>query len=407
MDVLKEVLKDVKPKEEDEILIDKKIKDFMSRIKVKDAKIILGGSGAKSTWLKTANDADIFVQFNYNQYKDKSDKLSDILEKQLKKSFKKINRLHGSRDYFQIIEKGFTFEIIPIIEIKKANKALNITDVSPLHAIFVKKCINKKLADEIRLMKQFCKANKIYGAESYINGFSGYMCELLVINYNGFLKLLKAASKWKDKEVIDIKKFYKGKNIFLEMNKSKTYSPIIMVDPVQKDRNAAAALSFEKFDIFRKKAKEFLKKPSTKFFQEKEFDPTKLKDYIIVEIKPIKGKQDVVGAKLLKTFNFLKKELSKEGFKIQKQGWDWDKGKKAHFYFKIIKDVDKLKIIEGPSTTIKEHVLNFKKKHKTTFTKNKQIFAKEKRKITKPKDYVKELLKKDYVKERVKETNLK
>lgn len=402
MEVLKVVLKDIKPNKEEEILVDKKIKDFMSRIKVKDAKIILGGSGAKSTWLKTANDADIFVQFNYDKYKDKSDNLSDILEKQLKKSFKKINRLHGSRDYFQVRKKEFTFEIIPIIEIKKASQALNITDVSPLHALFVKKSINKKLADEIRLTKQFCKANKVYGAESYIKGFSGYICELFIIYYGGFIKLLRAATKWKDKEVIDIKNFYKGKNILLEMNKSKTHSPIIMVDPVQKDRNAAAALSFEKFDLFRKKAKTFLKNPSTKFFEEKELDITKLKGFIIIEINLLKGKQDVVGAKLLKTFNFIKKELIKEGFKIQKHGWSWEKQKKAYFYFKILKDVDKIKIVKGPSINFKQHVLNFKKKHKTTFIKNKQIYAKDKRKITKAKDFIKELLKKDYVKERVK-----
>ena len=402
MEVLKVVLKDIKPNKEEEILVDKKIKDFMSRIKVKDAKIILGGSGAKSTWLKTANDADIFVQFNYDKYKDKSDQLSDILEKQLKKSFKKINRLHGSRDYFQVREKEFTFEIIPIIEIKKASQALNITDVSPLHALFVKKSINKKLADEIRLTKQFCKANKVYGAESYIKGFSGYICELFIIYYGGFIKLLRAATKWKDKEVIDIKNLYKGKNILLEMNKSKTHSPIIMVDPVQKDRNAAAALSFEKFDLFRKKAREFLKNPSVKFFKEKELDLKKLKGFIIIEINLLKGKQDVVGAKLLKTFNFIKKELLKEGFKIQKHGWSWEKQKKAYFYFKILKDVDKIKIVKGPSINFKQHVLNFKKKHKTTFIKNKQIYAKDKRKITKAKDYVKGILKKDYVKERVK-----
>ena len=92
MKVLKEVLAEIKPSKEEEFLIDKKIKDFMKRIKVKDAKIILGGSGAKDTWLKDVNDADIFIQFSYNKYKDKSDELSDILEKQLK-SFK-INRLH-------------------------------------------------------------------------------------------------------------------------------------------------------------------------------------------------------------------------------------------------------------------------------------------------------------------------
>ena len=395
MEILKEVLSKIKPNKEGEVFIEKKIKDFISRIKVKDAKVILGGSGAKETWLKDANDADIFIQFSYDKYKDKSDKLSDILEKQIKKSFK-LNRLHGSRDYFQVKEKGYTFEIIPILEIKKAETALNITDVSPLHAEFVKKY--NKLSDDIRLMKQFCKANNIYGAESYINGFSGYMCELLVINYNGFLNLLKAACKWKDKEVMDIKNFYKGKNILMDMNKSKIISPLILVDPVQADRNAAAALSEEKFLLFKKKAKEFLKKPSNSFFEKKEINT---KDFMVIEVDSLEGKEDVVGAKLLKVFNFIKEKLIKEGFIVKDSIFTFDREKKAFFYFKA-KDVSSIKIIEGPNVKFKDHVKFFKKKNKNTFVKGKVIYAKEKRKFVKAKDFIKSLLKDEYVKERVK-----
>jgi tRNA nucleotidyltransferase (CCA-adding enzyme) len=421
MKVLKEVLEQIKPSKKDVILVEGGIKEFMSKIKVKDAKIILGGSGAKDTWLKDAKDADIFVQFSYDKYKDKSDELSDILEKQLKKSFKGLNRLHGSRDYFQVkkenagksnvsgtTEGGFTFEIIPILEVKKSQEALNITDVSPLHALFVKKEVakKKKLSDEIRLMKQFCKASEVYGAESYINGFSGYMCELLVIKYGGFLKLVKAASKWKESTVIDIKNFYKGRSVFLEMNKSKIVSPLILIDPVQKDRNAAAALSFEKFDLFRKICKEFLTKPSVKFFECNELDINKLKEFVVLEINPLDGKEDVVGAKLVKVFNFLKSGLSNEGFVVKDKGWTWDKEKKAYFYFKSL-NIDKIKILKGPLVSFKDHVLNFKKKHKTTFVKSKVVYAKEKRKIIDAKSFVKDLIKEKYVKERVKSIRLR
>lgn len=409
MDVLKEVLNKIKPTKEEEILVDKKIKDFMSKIKVKDAQIILGGSGAKGTWLKTANDADIFIMFDAKKYSGKDDQLSDVLEKQLKRSFKKLDRLHGSRDYFQVKEPNFTFEMVPIIKIKDSKEAVNITDVSPLHATFVKAAIKKNLriADEIRLMKQFCKSNKVYGAESYINGFSGYMCELLIIYYGGFLKLVQASSKWKDKEVIDIKNFYKGKNVLMEMNKSKTYSPIILVDPVQKDRNAAAALSFEKYELFIKKAKEFLKNRSIKYFEENRFDAEKLKkDNIVIEIDVLSGKEDIIGAKLVKAFNFIKSRLLKAEFDIKDSGWFWDKNKKAYFYFKIPKDLDTTQIIEGPPTKMERFVVDFKKKHKSTFIKNGIIFAKEKREFLKAKDFIKDLLKNEYVKERVKSISL-
>jgi tRNA nucleotidyltransferase (CCA-adding enzyme) len=409
MDVLKEVLAEIKPTKEEDIFVDKRIKEFMSRIKVKEAKVILGGSGAKGTWLKTTNDADIFVLFDYNKYMGKSDELSDILEKQLKKSFKKLIRLHGSRDYFQVKENNFTFEIVPILGIKNSKEAVNITDVSPLHAVFVKGAINKnkKLADEIRLMKQFCKSNKVYGAESYINGFSGYMCEVLTIYYGSFSNLMKAAAKWQPKTIVDAKNFYKSKNVLMEMNKSKTVSPLVLVDPVQKDRNAAAALSLEKYDLFRKKAQEFIKKPSSTFFEIRDFDIEKLKhDFIVIEAEVLEGKEDIVGAKLVKVFNCLRKGLENADFKIAEDGWQWDKGPKAYFYFKAPKDLDKEMTVEGPPANLKDFVLNFKKKHKKTFVKGEKIYAKEKRNFVKAIDLVKELLKNEYVKERVKSIKL-
>jgi len=405
MDVLKEVLLEIKPTKEEEIFVDKRIKEFMSRIKVKEAKVILGGSGAKGTWLKTTNDADIFILFDYNKYMGKSEGLSDILEKQLKKSFKKLIRLHGSRDYFQVKESCFTFEIVPILGIKNSKDAVNITDVSPLHAVFVKGAINKnkKLADEIRLMKQFCKANKVYGAESYINGFSGYMCEVLTIHYGSFLNLIKAAAKWDAKTIVDTKNFYKGKDILMEMNKSKTISPMVLVDPVQADRNAAAALSVEKYELFKEKAKEFLKKPSLKFFEICKFDVEKLKkEFIVLEADVLEGKEDIVGAKLLKVFNFFRKELKDAEFDVRDNNWYWDKGIKSYFYFKIAKDLDKEQIIEGPPAEMKDFVVDFKKKHKKTFVKSGRVCAKEKRNFVKAIDLIKELLKNEYVKERVK-----
>ena len=151
MKLLSEVLDDIKPSNEYEKDILNKADQIINRINksIRDAKAVLGGSGAKGTWLKTF-DADVFVMFNYGKYQDKSDKLSEILEKSLKKHFK-ITRLHGSRDYFQAKIKSYTVEIVPILDIKKSSEAKNITDVSQLHVDYVRKYL--KLCDEIRLAK--------------------------------------------------------------------------------------------------------------------------------------------------------------------------------------------------------------------------------------------------------------
>tara|TARA_Y100000031_G_scaffold56753_1_gene64427 strand:- start:5339 stop:6580 length:1242 start_codon:yes stop_codon:yes gene_type:complete len=394
--LLSEVIDDIKPSKEYEKDILEKSNSIINKINkgIKDAKVVLGGSGAKKTWLKTF-DVDIFVKFNYNKFKDKSDKLSDILEKFLKKGFK-IKRLHGSRDYFQIRQDGFTFEIVPILDIKKAEQAKNITDVSPLHSNFVLK--HKKIIDDMRLTKQFFKVADVYGAESYIKGFSGYVCELLTIYYGSFLKLIKAIPKWEEKKVIDIKNFYKKKNVFAEINKSKLTSPLVVIDPVQKDRNAAAALDHEKFNILKHRAKEFLKNPSNKFFEVKTITEQDIrkkfkKKLVMLKARPLNKKEDIAGAKMLKAFHFIEKKMLSHDFRIIESDMLWHAKTSSLFYY-VLEEDNLSKIIEllGPPLKLKNHVTFFKKKHKKTIIKKNRIFAVEKRRFTSAHDLIKNII---------------
>ncbi|MBS3105555.1 nucleotidyltransferase domain-containing protein [Candidatus Woesearchaeota archaeon] len=406
--VLNEVLMEIQPDRNYEKEIFERLSLIIRKINQgqKNIKAILGGSGAKGTWLKTF-DADIFVLFGYKKFRDKSDKLSDILEKILKKKFKNISRLHGSRDYFQIKQGNFTFEIVPILKIQKSEQAKNITDVSPLHSRWVAK--HKKLISEMKLTKQFCQAQNVYGAESYIMGFSGYICEILAVYYGSFLNLIRNASKWDDKIVIDVQKYYKGKDVFKLVNTSKLISPLIVIDPVQKDRNAAAALSAEKFEAFKKAAKEFLRKPSKELFSRKDLRLLFLKEkagnaeLIMIKTCPLSGKTDVVGSKLLKIHWFLNGKLRKHGFKIKKADWEWDKKHDAVFYFLFEKKpLPKTVEIWGPPINIKQHVDNFKKVHKKTFIKKNKIYAMEQRNFTKPIELLKSIVKERFVTERCK-----
>ena len=128
------ILNEIKPTEKDKQRVKRLIESVLKKIKIEDAKLELGGSYAKNTFLKGSHDIDIFVKFPYRKYKDKD--LSEILNKRLGLKHKKV---HGSRDYFQLQKKEYTFEFIPVLDIKDSSQAKNITDVSPLHKKWVKK----------------------------------------------------------------------------------------------------------------------------------------------------------------------------------------------------------------------------------------------------------------------------
>lgn len=412
------VLKQVKPDSN----VDSKVQDFVSRLedalkkgKV-SAKVIVGGSFAKGTYLKNNYDCDVFIQFPISaQDKD----ISVILFKSLSKSFKDVEVIHGSRDYYKIRE-GIVYEIVPILETKDPKDAKNVTDMSPMHVVWANRYFSKKpkLRDEILLSKAFCKAQRVYGAESYIGGFSGHVLDILIIKYGSFIELLTQSQKWKEKDVIDVEGFYKTKQLaMMGINQSKTLSPLVVVDPILAQRNAAAALTFGKYNDFIHAAKEFLKSPNISFFCKQPIDENSVLSkfskknvkLVIIKLKPLEGKEDIIGTKLLKSYEYVLTLLKRKDFEVLSSAWEWDDKKDAALFFVFEnKELSATKEFPGPFMFQKQHVEAFKKSHKNVVLKDKKYLAIEKREFVEPEKYLKTLFKnksldKDYLDEKSKE----
>ena len=411
-EALHTILSQIKPSRKEQQHVASAIKSFLLALhkNLKDAKAILGGSGAKGTWLSGNHDIDIFVLYKYTTYKTQSKELSNLLEPMLKKSFptQKIERLHGSRDYFRFTYHDLPFEIVPILYINAAEQAVNITDISPLHAQWVN-TRTKKLKDDILLAKQFLNANNLYGAESHIGGLSGYTVEILIAYYGSLEKFFKAAATWEAKEVIDISKYYKTKDPLFELNQSKLQSPLVVIDPVDKFRNTAAAFTMEKFLVLKKKAREYLKKPDPSFFEKKviyfsmlEAEATKKKTNLLyITVVPLLGKEDVIGGKLMKVFQFIHQQLIP--YSPSSVHWDWPSPQEARFYFFLQKkELPPTEVHQGPPLKMDSFVKEFKKKYKETFVEKDHIMAKIKTVYPLLKERLPLLLKEKYITERIK-----
>jgi len=347
------------------------------------AEVFAGGSFAKETLVKEEFfDVDIFVRFDW-KYENISPLLDKVLSKIKRKNKLKIEKLHGSRDYFRIVKGKIVFEIVPVVKIKKPKEARNVTDLSYFHVNYVKKKI-KKLRKEIVLAKQFCKSQKIYGAESYVNGFSGYALECLIIYYKSFEKMLKELAKAKlgERVIIDPANHYKKKgDVLFEMNESKLGSPIILVDPTWKERNALAALNRETFEKFQDSARKFLKHPNKSFFEIKKFDVEHFKskankeraEFVKIELETNKQPGDIAGTKLKKFSNYLIREIARF-FEIKDKEFDYNGENKAALYLIAKSKGEIIKI--GPPKTFEKNVQEFKKQNKNVFEKNGILHAK-------------------------------
>lgn len=332
--VLAKVLKRVNPSEKERrevlelagILIER-VKKASKEARVK-ARIRVEGSVAKDTWIRGEPDIDIFMQVPLSTPREAFGTTCLNIAKEATKGSVQVERF-ADHPYLEAVVNGIRVNVVPCYK-AKLGEWVSATDRTPFHTDYVMPRLDERLRSEIRLLKRFMKGVGVYGAEIKVGGFSGYLCELLVLRYNSFVGVLKAAADLRETWLIDYEGYYKGREnelprIFEE--------PLIMVDPVDKGRNVASAVREERLVEFMAASREFLKNPSFEFFY-----PSKTKtlsrEQLLKEIKKrestlvcvkfaqVKAVPDILWGQLYKTQRSLRKMLEQNDFHaIRDSAW--------------------------------------------------------------------------------------
>jgi len=365
-----EVLKKVTPSASDRKSLEKVIKE-LKEILVEEiekrnlpVKIELVGSTAKDTYLKTNLDIDYFLLFP-----TKFDKI-DISKNTLsigKKILSDTEESYAEHPYLRGYYKNYFVEIVPSYKIEKASQKLSAVDRTPLHTKYILENLSEKQKPAVLLLKQFLRGIGCYGAEAEIEGFSGYLCEILVLKYGTFNNIIKNAKNWKFGEKLSL-----TKDIIPKFDTALSF-----IDPVDRKRNVASALSVEKFNLFIKACDAYLKKPNIKFFF-----PVKIKPWSIekIKIELFKHKSQFIGIKfdkpeiinenlypqMRKAVKAIWKNCIKNDFTIFDVTFHIDD--KKNFVYIIIetKEGPLTNIVEhtGPPIKLKKNVDEFKNKWK-------------------------------------------
>ncbi|MBI5051316.1 CCA tRNA nucleotidyltransferase [Candidatus Micrarchaeota archaeon] len=318
--------------------------------------IKLTGSVAKKTFLKNSKDIDIFILVPKRTRKEDFEKLArGIVQKSLGA---KPEIRYAEHPYVHIIYGGRHIDIVPAYKISSTREMMSAVDRSVFHTGFVLRRLKKAQIREVLLLKQFLKANGLYGAEIKVEGFSGYLCELLVLKFRNFLGVLKHFSTDKNTKIEFMVKA--GKEFF---------EPLIFVDPVDPSRNVAAVVSEENLKRFRRLCVQFLKKPSRKFFEQdyeseelKRFEKSRYQKYGIFFEKP--GiVDDILWGQFKRLGKNLVTFLEKQEFKVKKA--ILRSSEKCAVFFSVEEgELGSQKIIAGPPLKLKEHVKKFILAHK-------------------------------------------
>ncbi len=251
-DILADALKLVIP-DEDEVKRAKEAEqELKKRLDSLGVEYIFVGSYARNTWLKGSLEIDVFLLFPESM--DKEELRAKGLEIG-KAVLDEYEIRYAEHPYVHGRVKGVEVDVVPCYKLKDAKNIKSAVDRTPFHHRWLKDRIKGK-ENEVRLLKGFLKANGIYGAEYKVRGFSGYLCELLVVFYGTFLETLRNARRWTRRTVINIAKgeVRKGEGFFV-------------VDPVDEKRNVAANLSLDNLAKFVHLSRLFIESPSLSFFK--------------------------------------------------------------------------------------------------------------------------------------------
>ncbi len=386
-EVEKKVLAKIIPKKE-EIEKTKKIaENIMEAIRKEGYEPVFVGSRARGTCIAGDRDIDIFVFFPETINLNELEKKGVELGKKILKKYKPETH-YAQHPYVKAKVKGITVEIVPCYKVK--NKIISAVDRTPLHNEYLKKKMTEEMKKQALLLKQFTKAQGIYGADQKTKGFSGYLCELLILHYGSFRKVLEgAAHSWNKRIIIDIEKKRKSYEKFKE--------PLVIIDPVDADRNVASALSITNLSIFILKARQYLEHPSIEFFfaKKKKVEikkELKGRNIISVSFKTPKVIEEIVWSQLEKLTKTIKKELYEKEFEVLRC-FHWTNEKKCVMLFELnTYELGGYSKHKGPEIWDEEHVKSFLKKNEKCWIQRSRIYSWKKRNTSTAEEVIKEVL---------------
>lgn len=266
MELLEEILRRIKPSPQEEEELGRVSALLLERTRRACeeegvGKPMLVGSAARGTWLRGEKDIDVFVLFPERMPRRELEEVGLRIGRKVSEG-RGVER-YAEHPFVSFEFQGFQVDLVPCYDVPDPSRIKSAVDRSPHHQRYVSSRLTPGLRDQVLLLKQFMKGIGVYGAELKVHGFSGYLCELLVLHFGSFLEVLRAASSWKPGEVIDPLGRYPDPGIPRRLFEGE---PLIFIDPVDPGRNVAASVSLQSLAVFVRACQDFLREPSQLYF---------------------------------------------------------------------------------------------------------------------------------------------
>lgn len=340
-----------------------------------EAEVRLDGSVAKDTWIRDYADVDIFMRVSPQLTKTQ---LRDVCLPIARKALlpHTIVERYAEHPYIEsTVELGEKSElrvnVVPCYKVEKG-KWLSATDRSPYHTEYINQHLTKEQHDEVRLLKAFMRGIGSYGADIKTGGFSGMLCETLIASRRNFHHVVQDFMGWDEDEVIDVENYYEGRReeahrIFRE--------PLIVIDPVDKGRNLAAAVRENQLCNFVAACRQLNWKPSSALFAQPKVRALTRANYrklirtrgsaiICLAVGRIDVVVDILWSQLYRTQRALVNLLENNDFKVVRS-WAWSDEKSLNIILFELEQgcLPRSKRHYGPSVYGSDESASFLAKH--------------------------------------------
>lgn len=359
------------------------------------------GSAGRKTCMQGDNDIDIFVLFPEKLEKKELENKGLEIGKKVFSHFNEEYRIeYAEHPYTKGEINGHEVEIVPCYDTSPEDIKSSV-DRTPHHSRWVDQNLNDEQRKDVVVLKRFLSSAGIYGSSLKVRGFSGYLCETLIAHYGSFENLIVNAVEWREKQVVDPENHHE--QLPEELQKKFSDESLILIDPVDPERNVASVLSRENFSKFIYLCWQFQKKPGMKFFEDKELEYSqfeikqelkKRSDFIVIEFDEPEEVEDIVYPQLRKALGRLEKLLKKHDFRIFNSGFHIDN--KARIFFELESSLPDIQQVKGPKVFHGEdHLEQFTSKYDNVYIEDDRMVAKTEREYSEARELLKDFLKKD------------
>jgi tRNA CCA-adding enzyme len=241
-----------------------------------------GSAGRKQTHLRNKKELDIFIGLHPSLIPKTLDRqkttksfiraflkkwVQDVaLEAAILAGCKNTKIAYAEHPYVTTTLDGFVIDLVfcfdlPLDYILEKGP-ITAVDRTPHHSRFVDENLTITQRDDVRLLKSFFQTCWVYGDKSPVgrSGFTGFSAEILIYHWKNIENALNNLEQLQ-LEPVD---YFERTNAEIKQHFQRDL--LVIIDPTDSNRNAAASISERAFRYACNKTAEVLRNPSPEFF---------------------------------------------------------------------------------------------------------------------------------------------